>query len=170
MAEPEPAPRGALVTKADDRGCRPAAADGVERLLRDPKVVVAGGFIVFLIVLALAAPLVAPHGSAGAGPDARDRAAGRLCRGRARLSARHRRARPRRAFAPHLRHAGRAYRRLRRRRARLPHRLAARPARRLSRRLGRRADLAPGRYLDGVSAGAALDPAGRGARHRRCTR
>jgi dipeptide transport system permease protein len=31
------------------------------RLLRDPKVVVAGGFILLLIVVALAAPLIAPH-------------------------------------------------------------------------------------------------------------
>ena len=41
-----------------DAGPQPPTA--VERLLRDPKVVGAGGFIVFLIVLALAAPLVAP--------------------------------------------------------------------------------------------------------------
>jgi dipeptide transport system permease protein len=31
------------------------------RLLRDPKVVCAGGFIVVLIILAIAAPLIAPH-------------------------------------------------------------------------------------------------------------
>ena len=41
-----------------DAGPQPPTV--VERLLRDPKVVGAGGFIVFLIVLALAAPLVAP--------------------------------------------------------------------------------------------------------------
>jgi peptide/nickel transport system permease protein len=33
----------------------------VSRLVRDPKVVCAGGFILFLIVLAIGAPLIAPH-------------------------------------------------------------------------------------------------------------
>jgi dipeptide transport system permease protein len=37
---------------------RPGVA---RRLLRDPKVAVAGGFIVFLVIAAIAAPLIAPH-------------------------------------------------------------------------------------------------------------
>jgi len=45
--------------KVEDAEPQPPTA--VERLLRDPKVVVAGGFIVFLIVIALAAQLVAPQ-------------------------------------------------------------------------------------------------------------
>ena len=55
---------------------------------------------------------------------------------RARLLARHRQPRPRRALAPHLRRAHRADRRLRRRHARLPARHDARPARRLFRAAG----------------------------------
>jgi dipeptide transport system permease protein len=38
----------------------PRAASIAARLLRDPKVAIAGGFILFLIVLAIAAPLIAP--------------------------------------------------------------------------------------------------------------
>jgi dipeptide transport system permease protein len=38
----------------------PAPPTAVSRLLRDPKVVCAGGFILFLIVIAIFAPLVAP--------------------------------------------------------------------------------------------------------------
>jgi dipeptide transport system permease protein len=41
-------------------GAGPRAASMAARLLRDPKVVIAGGFILFLIVLAVAAPLIAP--------------------------------------------------------------------------------------------------------------
>ena len=41
-----------------DAGPQPPTV--IERLLRDPKVVSAGGFILFLIILALSAPLVAP--------------------------------------------------------------------------------------------------------------
>jgi ABC-type dipeptide/oligopeptide/nickel transport system permease subunit len=44
---------------APDSGPRPPSV--VERLLRDPKVVCAGGFIVLLIILAVAAPLIAPY-------------------------------------------------------------------------------------------------------------
>ncbi len=106
------------------------------------------------------------EGSAGAESARGDGAAGRLGRRRAGLSARHRRARPRRALAGDLRHAGVADGGVRRRRARLPDRLAARTVRRLFRRDRRRDHLLAGRCVDGVSAGAAVDPAGRDPRHR----
>jgi peptide/nickel transport system permease protein len=47
----------AATTVIDIRGAGPTA---IRRLLRDRKVVVAGGFILFLIVLALFAPVIAP--------------------------------------------------------------------------------------------------------------
>ena len=46
-------------TVTPDSGPRPPSV--VARLARDPKVVWAGGFIVVLIILAIAAPLIAPH-------------------------------------------------------------------------------------------------------------
>ena len=49
-------------------------------------------------------------------------------------------------------------------------RLRARPHRGLAARLGRRRDLAAGRNLDGVPAGAAVDPAGRRGRRRASAR
>ena len=49
----------ATLTPAQDAGPRPVSL--ARRLLRDPKVVFAGGFILFLIVVAIAAPLIAPH-------------------------------------------------------------------------------------------------------------
>ncbi|HUC51610.1 MAG TPA: ABC transporter permease [Xanthobacteraceae bacterium] len=59
MSEAEAARVG--VTRADiAAGAGPRAASIAARLLRDPKVVIAGGFIVLLIVLAIAAPLIAP--------------------------------------------------------------------------------------------------------------
>ena len=138
----------------------------VARLLRDPKVVCRRRLHCFVDHPRRRCAVDRAAGSAGAESADRDAAAGWLCRRRAGISARHRRARPRRAVAGHLRHAGFAHRRLRCGRACLPDRLAARPARRLSRQLGRRADFAAGRHLDGVPAGAALDPAGRHPRHR----
>ena len=54
MPEPEPAPRastGHQTRRFTDAGPQPPTV--IERLLRDPKVVGAGGFILFLIVLAL---------------------------------------------------------------------------------------------------------------------
>lgn len=41
-------------------GATPDAPSTARRLLRDPKVVIAGGFILLLIILAVAAPLLAP--------------------------------------------------------------------------------------------------------------
>jgi dipeptide transport system permease protein len=59
MAEADAArvgvPGAEIAASAGPRGPSVAA-----RLLRDPKVVIAGGFIVLLIVLAVAAPLIAP--------------------------------------------------------------------------------------------------------------
>jgi peptide/nickel transport system permease protein len=46
-------------TSSTDIGPQPPSA--IARLARDPKVVYAGGFILFLIALALAAPLIAPQ-------------------------------------------------------------------------------------------------------------
>ena len=105
-------------------------------------------------------------GSARAGSDARAAAAVLDAGRRARLLARHRQPRPRPAVAADLWRAHRLHRRLRRGHRRLPRRLGARPDRRLFRRLGRPHRLAHRRHLDGVSAGAVRDPAGRGARHR----
>jgi dipeptide transport system permease protein len=59
MSEAEAAHVGA--PRADiSSGADPCAASITARLLRDPKVVIAGGFILFLIMLAIAAPLIAP--------------------------------------------------------------------------------------------------------------
>ena len=48
-------------TSSTTADVEPSVPSVVARLLRDPKVVVAGGFIVFLVVLAVAAPLIAPQ-------------------------------------------------------------------------------------------------------------
>ena len=126
-----------------------------------------GGFVLLLlIVLALAAPLIAPHDpleqdllSSFLPPFWRDGADPQL-------PSRYRQPRPRHSLAPDLWRARGAHGRGGRGQPRGPARHRARPARGLFPRPRRRRDLAARRYLDVVSADAAVGGAGGRGRRR----
>src|ERR1700742_4672128 len=114
----------------------------LQACLRDPKVAAGGCFILFLLILAIGAPWIAPKDPLeqdiilgvtppfslpGAQPRPRRRP--RQPRRRARPLARHRRSRPRRALSRDLRLARRPHRRLRRLEPRCADRLDARSSR-----------------------------------------
>ena len=129
------------LTPRSARAMRTPRTDGSRRFARasrEPKVVVGGGFILFLLVLALVAPWIAPKDPLeqdiilGATPPAW------MAGAEAGPLARHRRPRPRHSLARDLRVARRAHGRLRRGEPRRRAGVRAWPACGLAARLGRR--------------------------------